>query len=130
MPHRSSAPMSWRLAKHRYALIGTRCPGCSALFFPPRTCCTACGSEKIESFQFSGNGVIVSFTTIHAAPEGFEKNVPYNIGLIKLVEGPVITSQIVNNPIVIGDKVRIVFRKLSEDGKSGLINYGFKFELV
>ncbi|MBI2075695.1 MAG: Zn-ribbon domain-containing OB-fold protein [Candidatus Aenigmarchaeota archaeon] len=130
MPHRSSVPMSWRLSKHRYGLVGSRCPGCSALFFPPRAICKSCGAEKTESFRFSGNGVIVSYTTIYAAPEGFEKSTPYNIGLVKLDEGPVITTQVVDKNVSVGSRVRVVFRKISEGGKSGLINYGFKFELV
>ncbi len=130
MPHRSSAPMSWRLAKHRYGLIGTKCSGCSALSFPPRSICSKCGSEKSESFRFSGNGVIVSYTIIHAAPDGFEKNVPYLIALIKLDEGPVITSQITDKTLSIGARVKVVFRKLTESGSSGLIQYGFKFELA
>lgn len=32
--------------------------------------------------------------------------------------------------IDIGKKVRMVFRKISEDGDAGIINYGYKFVLA
>ena len=123
--------MSWRMAKHRYALIGTQCSKCKQLHMPPRVACK-CGNEKMEKFKFSGNGKIVSYTVIHAAPEGFEKQSPYAVALIQLDEGPVISSQVVGDKelLEIGVPVKMVFRKLTEDGRSGIINYGFKFELL
>lgn len=134
MPHQGSVPMSWRLAKHRYALVGTRCKNakCRQPSFPPRAVCKGCGSEEMEQFKFSGNGKILSYTIIHAAPEGFERHVPYAVALIRLEEDPVISGHVVGSAddIAIGKSVRMVFRKLYEDGKSGIINYGFKFELA
>lgn len=134
MPHRGSVPMSWRLAKHRYALIGTRCTGCKATHFPPRSVCKECGHEGMEKFAFSGKGKILSYTIIRAAPDGFERYSPYVVALVKLEEGPVVSAHVVgyneNEEMKIGAPVRMVFRKLYEDGSSGVINYGFKFELV
>lgn len=78
MPHRSSVPMSWRLAKHRYELIGTVCKACGAKHFPPRSVCMECGKET-ERFQFSGNGTILSYTIIHTAPDGFERQEQYEL---------------------------------------------------
>ncbi len=124
--------MSWRLAKHRYALTGNKCIKCGYLQMPPRPVCQECGGEDMEPFKFSGNGKVVSHTTIHAAPEGFERQSPYVIALIRLDEGPVISSQIVGDhaAVEIDKPVVMVFRKISEDGRSGVINYGFKFEVV
>ena len=132
MPHKGSVPMSWRLAKHRYMLVGTKCLGCGQLHFPPRMVCSQCGHESTEPFRFSGGGKIVSYTVIHTAPEGFEKQSPYTVALVQLDEGPVISTHIVgsDNKVEIGSPVKMVFRKLYEDGSSGIINYGFKFELA
>jgi uncharacterized protein len=101
------------------------------MHFPPRTVCNICGAAT-KPVQFAGDGEIVSYTVIHVAPEGFEKMAPYVIALIKLDEGVVISGQVVGDTdkISIGKKVRSVFRKLFEDGDAGVINYGFKFELV
>jgi uncharacterized OB-fold protein len=128
MPHKSSVPMVWRLQKNKYNLIGTICSGCSKKFFPPRAVCPDCG-ENCNEFSFCGEGIIESFTIIHAAPAGFEEKIPYTIGLVKLKEGPVISSQIIGN-VGIGKSVKNVFRRLCVDGKDGLIHYGFKFECI
>jgi uncharacterized protein len=130
MPHRSSVPMSWRMARHRYAIIGSRCEK-GHTHFPPRALCNECDGAT-KPFQFSGRGEILSYTVIHTAPEGFEKMAPYAVALVRLDEGTVISAQIVGDlaGLSIGKKVRSVFRKLFEDGDSGVINYGFKFELV
>lgn len=127
MPHTGSGPMQWRLAKHRYSLTGTRC-GCGQVHFPPRKVCE-CGMET-GPFTFSGRGTIVTYTTIHVGPAGFERNTPYHVALVKLDEGPVISGIVVDKKIDIGKKVRSVFRRLSADGDGGLINYGLKFELA
>ncbi len=130
MPHRESVAGPWRLKQSRYSLTGTRCEECGELHMPPRAVCV-CGSTDMRPFTFSGNGEVVSYTTIHVAPAGFEHKTPYNVALIKLDEGPVVAGLVVDKDgLAIGKRVKSVFRKLHEDGKHGLISYGFKFELV
>jgi hypothetical protein len=116
----------------RYRMMGSICQDCGNIDFPIRKICSKCGCVKLKEQPLSGRGEIFSFTIIHAAPEGFEKITPYPVCLVKLVEGPVITAQLVGVPekIMIGMPVKTVFRKIYEQGGSGLINYGFKFELV
>ena len=127
MPHRSSVPMSWRLKNSRYTLTGTKC-SCGKVYMPPRAMCE-CGNDKLVPFTFAGKGTIISYTEIHVALAGFERQVPYNIALIKLDEGPVISGAVVDKNVKIDDRVRSIFRKLHVDGEDGLISYGFKFEL-
>lgn len=128
-----SVPLFWRLKKSRYNLIGTKCSNCKAVFFPPKPLCPECRRKGvIEDFKFSGNGEVVSFTVIHAAPEGFEKYTPYAVALIQLEEGTTISGQIIGEPskIKMGSKVKATFRRMHEDSNEGHINYGTKFELV
>ena len=75
---------------------------------------------------------ILSHTTIRVPPEGFENYTPYVVAIIKLDEGATISGQVIGNPseIATGNKVRPVFRKMQEDGSSGLIQYGIKFEIT
>ncbi|KAF5058100.1 hypothetical protein DSECCO2_350100 [anaerobic digester metagenome] len=84
---------------------------------------------ELEPFKFKGTGEIVSYTLIHTGAEGFEGQAPYTLAIIKLDEGPRLTSQVVGNTdnIQIGTRVRSVFRKLGEDGERGMIYYGTKF---
>lgn len=129
MPHRSSVPMSWRLKHSKYVLQGSECPACGSTHMPPRVVCE-CGHAATKPVIFSGNGTIISYTKIHIGPAGFDRNTPYNVALIKLEEGPVISGIVVDGGLEIGKKVKSVFRRLHTDGEEGLINYGFKFELV
>lgn len=123
-----SVPLYWRLKKHRYNLLGSKC-SCGELHFPPRSVC-GCGSGSMEPFQFSGSGSILSFTTIRAAPSGFEGSVPYCIALIKLDEGPAISAELVDfGNAAIGKRVRLVFRRQGET-KNAVINYSLKFTIV
>jgi len=129
--HRSSVPLLWRLQESKYRLIGTKCTACNQLYFPPRNLCPTCRREgKIEQFQFSGIGEVVSYTIIRTAPSGFEKLAPYVVAIVKLDEGPNISGQIVGDKdmVEIGKKVRPVFRRMYEDGDDGLIQYGIKFQ--
>jgi uncharacterized protein len=133
MVHKSSVPLFWRLQKHRYALLGSRCTTCSQAFMPPKTFCPECRrSGKIEDFHFSGNGKISSYTIIRIPPEGFEVYTPYTVAVIDLDEGASISGQVIGdiNRVEVGKRVRPVFRKLMEDGKEGIIHYGVKFEIV
>jgi len=123
----------WRLIPQRYNLVGTKCNTCGEKFFPPRYVCPKCRrAGNIEEFQFSGEGEIYSYTMIHTAPEGFDFQKPYILAIIKLKEGPLLLSQIVDckpEDVEIGKKVEKVFRKVIADGDSGIIRYGYKFKL-
>ena len=128
----TSISSSWRLQRHRYNLIGKKCTNCNTVYFPPRPICYDCRRKgKMEDFQFSGKGEIISFTIIRVAPEGFEAYTPYAVALIKLDEGTTIEGQVVGevNKVDIGKRVKPVFRKFHEDGSDGLIHYGIKFQL-
>lgn len=87
-----------------------------------------------ETYTFSGLGEIYSFTTVQDPPETFKEQAPYTLALIKLDEGPLITAQLtdidMDEPVQIGDRVEMVTRKLSTEGKQGMIVYGYKFRKV
>ncbi|MEM7819505.1 MAG: Zn-ribbon domain-containing OB-fold protein [Candidatus Aenigmatarchaeota archaeon] len=129
MTHRSSISIFWRLKDSRYKLIGSKCKNCSIIHFPPRNICPECNNET-EKHGLSGFGKVFSFTRIYTSPSGFEKQTPYTIGIIKLDEGPLITGEIIGNNVKIDKKVRVIFRKLYDNAPDGLIQYGFKFEII
>ncbi|MBI4176418.1 MAG: Zn-ribbon domain-containing OB-fold protein [Candidatus Aenigmarchaeota archaeon] len=133
MTHTSSVPLYWRLKKSKYNVIGTRCRTCNTAYFPGRQLCQNCRRKgEIEELKFSGLGKILSYTIIRTAPQGFEQYTPYAVAVIELDEGTMISGQIVGNPagLKIDQRVKPVFRKISEDGSDGLIHYGMKWELV
>ena len=121
----------WRKQPARYGLVGGKCSKCSALFFPPREVCRKCKSLHLEPHKFIGKGEVVTYSIIRVGATGFEAMTPYVLAIIKLQEGPQLTSQIVDcepESVKIGDKVEMVFRRISEDGKTGAIYYGYKFK--
>lgn len=121
----------WRTTGQRYQLVGEVCPHCNNKIFPPRDVCPTCEKEAKTPFQFSGKGEVYSFSTIHAAPAGFEKFAPYMVALVRLAEGPLVTAQLTDvdeSEVQIGMPVEMVTRVLREDGERGMLVYGYKFK--
>ncbi|MEL6269045.1 MAG: Zn-ribbon domain-containing OB-fold protein [Chloroflexota bacterium] len=85
-----------------------------------------------EIFQFAGTGEVYSYTVLQDAPAGFEDQAPYVLALVKLDEGPILTAQLtdVDGEPAIGDRVEMVTRRLTTEGNTGMIVYGYKFRHV
>jgi len=123
-------PRFWRKIKYRYDLTGTKCENCGNYYYPPRNLCPVCRRKSdIKEVRFNGRGEVVSYSVVHEAPEDLKTQKPYVVALIKLEEGPIITSQLVcdSEDIRIGMKVKKAFRKYGEEGEAGIIYYGTKF---
>jgi uncharacterized OB-fold protein len=122
---------NWRLREQRYQLVGNVCLKCGAKHFPPRQVCTKCRGTEFESFRFNGDGELYSFTTLRAAPAGFEGYAPYSVGMVKLDEGPLVEAMLTDvneDELAIGMRVEMVTRKIrEEEGERGLLVYGYKF---
>ena len=128
-----AVPRFWRKISARYNLIGTECLTCEECYFPPRAMCPICRrGGKIKKRKFKGIGEVVTYTVIYSASEGFDRQTPYVLAIIRLDEGPCMTTQIVCDPNEneIGMKVQSVFRKIAEGGPDGVICYGTKFEPI
>ena len=129
-----SAPRYWREIRYRYRLIGSRCLKCGKIYFPRRLVCAVCGSRKLEDYKLSEKGKIKTFTVIRRSPPlGYEKNVPYVVAVVELEDGVNVLSQIVDvspEEVKIGMPVELTFRRVRENGKEGIIEYGFKFRPI
>jgi len=120
----------WRTSRQRLNLVGEVCPRCGAKLFPPRDICPKCGGPAKTPFQFSGKGVVYSFSTVYDAPEGFEEYAPYVVALVKLDEGPLLAAQLTDvesDGVQIGMPVEMVTRRTRVEGEDGLIHYNYKF---
>jgi len=128
---KTAVPAHWRRYKERYLLLGMRCETCGNLHFPLGSVCPNCRrSGRIKPIQLSGKGIVYSFTVIRTAPEGFEAFTPYVVAVVELDERVKLTSQVVDGKpedVYIGMPVEACFRKIREEGKEGVICYGFKF---
>jgi uncharacterized OB-fold protein len=117
----------------RYRLEAATCRGCGRLYFPPRKVCGSCKGREFDTTKLSDTGKILTYTTIRVAPKDFETQTPYNVAIIESDNGVRITAQVVDckpEDLEIGKRVKFVFRKLYEEGHTGIICYGYKAILV
>lgn len=83
-PHTKVADFAAHLRSGR--LMGSRCAGCGLVSFPPRADCPECRCGEFTFTEMSGKGTLMTYTTIAAAPAGFEDEVPFTLGVVDLQE--------------------------------------------
>jgi uncharacterized protein len=72
----------------RGELLLQKCESCGKLNMYPRYACPHCQSQSLGWKRASGHGTLHSFTVLRiGAPAGFEVDLPYALGVIKLEEG-------------------------------------------
>jgi uncharacterized OB-fold protein len=119
----------WREMPQRYRLEAGKCKKCGKIYFPPRLVCSACKSKEFEKYKLKDTGKLVTYTIIRVGPSQFVDQVPYVLGVVELDDGVKILTQITDcdlDKVSIGIKLKIEFRKIQEDGKAGIICYGYK----
>jgi uncharacterized OB-fold protein len=111
------APFFAAAREHR--LLVQRCAGCGGLRFPPRELCSTCLATDATWVEVSGRGEVYSYNVMHRVYHpGFAADVPYAVVVVKLAEGPKITSSIVDCPadeIRIGMPVVAVFEEVTPE---------------
>ncbi len=126
-------PRQWRLKRPFYRLEGVRCASCGTVCFPPRELCSTCRSDQLSPEALSGLGEIYSHSRVYSAPSGAEAAAPYDVALVRLEEGPMVSARLTDaepDEIAIGARVEMVTRRLGEDGPEGILIYGYAFRPV
>ncbi len=99
-------------------LAGTKCKSCGALHFPPRADCDQCMSSDMEWMDRESKGKIVTYTTIHVGPTGFEDVVPYTICMVELEGGGRLLGwldEAKEDDISVGQDVSVDLKELEGD---------------
>jgi hypothetical protein len=116
-PDERSAPF-FAAAREGQLLI-KRCSACGAWLAPQIEVCPGCLSEKLGWAGASGRGKVHSFVVMHQVLHpAFREEVPYNVAIIELEEGPRLTSNVVgiaDGELRVGMAVEAVFEQLSDD---------------
>ena len=123
------SPKYFREIPQRYRLEAARCKKCGTVHFPPRLICNNCNSKKFETVKLNDTGKLATFTIIRVGPSKFSQETPYAVGIVELNDSVKITTQIVDcdlEKLKIGQSVKLVFRRIQDDGKSGIHCYGYK----
>jgi uncharacterized OB-fold protein len=73
-----------------------RCRGCGEWRYPIAAVCPRCLGAEHEWARSSGRGRVFSFVVFHQVyHEAFRADVPYNVALVQLEEGPFMFSNLV-----------------------------------
>jgi uncharacterized OB-fold protein len=111
----------WDAARDGYLLL-PRCDHCGAFhtYFEPW--CSHCGHEGVHWERLKGHGKIWGNCRFHRAYfPGFESELPYNVAIVELDEGPRLVTNIVGVPtgaldeFPIGMEVDAVFDPVTAD---------------
>jgi uncharacterized OB-fold protein len=104
-------------AANESRLVIQRCRQCGRYQVPATLACPNCGGE-MEWQQAAGTGTIHTFTIFHKSYHpGFDQELPYNVAIVQLLEGPLMITNIVgcaNEDLEIGMPVQIVFERVEE----------------
>lgn len=78
----------YREALLRGSLVVQKCTDCGSLNMYPRYRCPKCQSDNLGWHEASGDATLHSYTVLRlGAPDGFEQDIPYALGVVKLAEG-------------------------------------------
>ena len=84
-----------------------RCVNCGKSYVAAPPVCR-CGGEEFRAEEGPASGRVYSCTTLHAAAEPFEKDLPFQIAIVELDDGPRLTARIAGSKVDIGDPVRFL----------------------
>jgi uncharacterized OB-fold protein len=96
-----------------------RCSGCEHIRFPIQSLCPQCLSGDFDWHDLSGDGEV--FSTIvyqRAFHPAYRDDVPYNLVMVQLAEGPRMFSNVVGvdpDSVRVGDRLRVVFEAVSDE---------------
>jgi uncharacterized OB-fold protein len=119
----------WREIPRRYRLEAARCTGCGSISYPARLICPRCRSRRFEAVTLPDEGRLETFTVTRVGPSQFAAQTPYAVGIVELDGDVRIMAQIADcefDQLEIGQRVRLEFRRIQEDGEAGILCYGHK----
>ena len=93
-------------------LTTTTCTKCGAVHWQPRVVCPRCNSDSLDWIDLPKEGELFAFTEVRAgAPIGFEKDVPFVTGLVRLKGTEVLLTARIDGAryedLKIGDRVHL-----------------------
>ncbi|MFC1942910.1 Zn-ribbon domain-containing OB-fold protein [Chloroflexota bacterium] len=107
----------WDAARN-HELTAYRCTNCGT-FYSRVIHCVACDNPKMDWVKVSGKGEVFTFGIFHQVYHpGWKDDVPYNVSWIKLDEGPLVMSNVVDckhEDLHIGMPVEVVFEDVNEE---------------
>ncbi|KQP19399.1 Zn-ribbon domain-containing OB-fold protein [Pseudorhodoferax sp. Leaf267] len=108
----------WEAARQGH-LVMQQCSACAHVRFPISHVCPRCLALEHQWCTLSGRGTIYSYIVYHQVYNpAFKHDVPYNVAMIQLEEGPRLFSNVVgvaNDVPKVGDAVQVVFEEVTPE---------------
>lgn len=102
----------------RGVLMIQRCTGCGAFLAPGSRLCTECLDESLEWVEAGGRGTLFTYAIMYQRYHpAFYDEIPYNIAVVELDEGPRLNTNIVgiaNDDLRVGLPVVVTFEAMSD----------------
>ena len=99
-------------------LVVAVCTVCGDMRLPTSATCPTCLAEGLEWREVSGKGTVHTFAIMHRRYHpAWEPDLPYNIAVVELEEGPRLPANIVgveNDDIAVGMPVEVVWEREGE----------------
>ncbi len=87
----------WK-STHEHAMKLQKCDNCGRFWYYPGPICHYCASREFTWTPVSGRGNIYSYSVLERAKGNpFEDDVPISIILVRLAEGPVMMSNLIDD---------------------------------
>jgi uncharacterized OB-fold protein len=111
VPTPESEPYWEAIRRHELQL--QRCASCGQFWFPPSEVCPDCLSDTWFWTPLSGRATLFSWIVMYRAYHpGFKNDLPYNVAVVELEEGPRLVSNVVGcslDELQLGMPLEIVF---------------------
>src|SRR5579883_698772 len=109
-------------------LLGVECHECGARHFPRADTCPYCGTPGPEPVELPPTGRLWAWTTVTAAPPGYEGPVPFGFGVVELDGGPRVVTRLTEadaGALTAGQPMRLVLTPVSPQGAPTVLSWAF-----
>ena len=123
------SPRYWREVPARLRLEASRCASCGFVAYPPRMICPKCRKTEFATTTLTPEGKVVTATVIHVSPTDLQMEAPYAMAIVETPEKARLMVQMADTEpgdVRPGMDVRLEFRRIRKEGKSGILCYGYK----
>ncbi len=100
---------------NRHELLLFHCEKCGAYYWPATTC-QDCGLDNMHWVPSTGHGTLHTFTIYYRALNpAWKDDVPYNVGVVELDEGPFMFTNVVgipNEDLKVGMRLQVTFNEV------------------
>jgi len=109
-------------------LLGSHCGHCGGRHFPRIDTCPNCGTPSPQDCELPPRGRLWAWTTVTAAPPGYEGPVPYGFGVVELDDGPRVITRLTEADaaaLSAGQPMHLVLTAVSGPGDDEVVSWAF-----